>query len=444
VLRELQSIEHEAGKSDARLARLRLRGPSADSAPALRGGAPLARLVPPEVHWLEQRLQPLCGAARLLPALTPENGAVERERLIAALERGEPLEPAFRHAPTRVPADGFRLLDSLRRMAADLPGEGLYRAKLDEVELDLMLIEAIGQPRLVRRLAARRYGDGDTIAPTAQGPMPLRRCARMILDALAPSSEPRELPATGVPGSLGSLVHELAAACGIEVQVRVDPRLSAGAATGEHTVFVAARRFGRNEARRLAVHEVLGHLLCAANGRRQPLRLLEWGTADSFVDQEGVALLAEEAAGLLDSTRLRTLAGRIVAADCMHRGASFAETSRRLHREEGFAPAEAIAIAERAYRGGGVARDVAYLLGWLRVHAAISAGEATLDELRAGRLSLSALPEVRALRELGYAREAALRPNFSRSFLSTSSGTSPRRSPPNDAASLIRLELTKK
>jgi len=157
-----------------------------------------------------------------------------------------------------------------------------------------------------------------------------------------------------------------------------------------------------------------------------------------------VALLAEEAAGLLDNTRLRTLAGRIVAADCMHRGASFAETSRRLHREEGFAPAEAIAIAERAYRGGGVARDVAYLLGWLRVHAALSAGEATLDELRAGRLSLSALPEVRALRAQGYAREAALRPNFSRSFFSTSSGTTPRKSPPNDAASLIRLELTKK
>ena len=444
MLRELQSAEQEAHES-----------PAGDAQAPAR--SVVARLVPPQLRWLEQQLEPLCGAARLLPALTPENGAVERQRLIAGLEHGEALEPAFRHAPSRVPSDAFRALDALRRVAADLPGERLYRAKLDEIELDLMLIEAVGctapalrggasvgDPRRVRRLAARRYGDGDTIAPTAQGPMPLRRCARMILDALPPSSEPRELPPTGVPGSLGTLVHELAAACGIEVRVRVDPRLSAGAATGEYTVFVAARRFGRNEARRLAVHEVLGHLLCAANGRRQPLRLLEWGTADSFIDQEGVALLAEEAAGLLDAVRLRTLAGRVVAADCMHRGASFAETSRRLHRDEGFAPAEAIAIAERAYRGGGVARDVSYLLGWLRVHAALSAGEATLDELRAGRLSLSALPDVRELRAQGYAREAALRPNFSRSFFSTSSGTTPRKSPPNDAASLIRLELTKK
>lgn len=429
MLRELRSEEREARDSV-------VPAPS----PELAALTPAPR----ELTWLEERLQPLCSTARLLPALTPENGAAERARLITALERNEALEPCFRNAPTRVPADAFRLLDGLRRVAAEVPGSSLYRAKLDELELDLMLIEAIGHPRFVRRLAARRYGDGDTLAPTAQGPMPLRRCARMILDQLPPSSEPRELPPTGAPGSIGDLVHELAQACGIEVRVRVDPRLSAGAATGERTVFVAARRFGRNEARRLAVHEVLGHLLCAANGRQQPLRLLEWGTADSFVDQEGVALLAEEAAGLLDSTRLRTLAGRVLAADCMHRGASFAETARRLSREEGFTASESIAIAERAYRGGGVARDVAYLLGWLRVHAALEAGEATLDELRAGRLSLSALPEVRALRAQGYARGAALRPNFSRSFFSTSGGTTPRKSPPSDAASLIRLELTKK
>ena len=67
---------------------------------------------------------------------------------------------------------------------------------------------------------------------------------------------------------------ELAAGVGLAVEVRVEPRLSAGAATGERTVFIAARRFGRNEARRLAVHEVFGHLLAAANGREQPLRLL--------------------------------------------------------------------------------------------------------------------------------------------------------------------------
>ena len=128
----------------------------------------------------------------------------------------------------------------------------------------------------------------------------------------------------------------------------------------------------------------------------------------------------------------------------MHRGASFAECSRTLCRDEGFSAQEAVVITERAYRGGGVARDTSYLLGWLRVHDALRRGEASPDELRIGRVSLDALPELRVLRAQGYVRGADLRPNFSRNLFSHSSGTTPRRSPPSDAASLIRLELRKK
>jgi hypothetical protein len=162
------------------------------------------------------------------------------------------------------------------------------------------------------------------------------------------------------------------------------------------------------------------------------------------VDQEGVALYLEEQAGVMDTARLRTLAARVLAADLMHSGASFAETARKLYRDESFSAVEAIAIAERAYRNDGVARDAGYLLGWLRVHDALARGTASLHELQLGRVSLEALPEIRALQRAGYVREPLLRPNFSRSFFSTKSGTTPLRSPPSDAASLIRLELTKK
>ena len=398
------------------------------------------------VRRFELRMHALCTASRLLPALTAENGASERERLIAELSRGGAPVPDFHLPPRRVPRSAFRLLDELRGEAAELAGSDLYLQKLEELELDLMMLDTLGRPRMVRPLAARRYGTGATLAETALGPLPLSRCAREILDRIEPASEPCEVAASG-PGSLAALVESYAGEAGLEVRVRVEPRLSAGAATGERTVFLAARRFGRNEARRLAVHEVFGHLLSAANGRAQPIRLLQWGTAGSFVDQEGVALYMEEVAGVLDGPRLRTLAARVLAADMMHAGATFADTARKLHGDEGFSAAEAVAIAERAYRGGGVARDVAYLLGWLRVHHALAAGEASLDELRCGRVSLSALPVLRELSRAGYARGPAFRPvlpNFSRSLRSTSSGTTPLRSPPSDAASLIKLELTKK
>jgi uncharacterized protein (TIGR02421 family) len=401
-----------------------------------------------EVRRFELRLQALCNAVRLLPALTPGNAASERSRLIGCLERDEPTIPAWQARFPRVPSSAFRLIDELRPETSNLPGADLYRKKLDELELDLLILDVVGKPRLVRPLSVRRYGTGSSLAPTDSGPLSLAHCARRILDSTPASTEPRDVLAEGGQGSLAGMVKSLAQRIGLEVRVRIDPRLSAGAATGERTVFLAAREFGRMEARRFAVHEVFGHLLSAANGRAQPLRLLDWGTADSFADQEGLALYMEELAGVLDGSRLRTLAGRVLAADAMHAGASFEQTARRLRRDEGFASAEAIAISERAYRGGGVARDVSYLLGWLRVRGAVATGEASLDELHNGRVSLAALPEIRALQAQGYVQGPRFRapavPNLSRNFFSTKSGTTPRRSPPSDAASLIRLELTKK
>jgi uncharacterized protein (TIGR02421 family) len=398
------------------------------------------------VRRFEDDMSALCTMARILPAVTAGNGASERERLVAVLAQGGMPVPSFEQTRRRVAATTLRALDALKREAEALPGASLYRAKLDELELDLLLLDALGTPRMVRPLSARRFGTGATLAPTANGPVPLARCARIILDRIIAQPEPRVVPAEGASDSLAALVRQLARSLGLQVTVQVEPRLTAGAATGEHTVFIAARCFGRVEAKRLAVHEVLGHLLVAANARAQQLGLLRWGTADAFADQEGLALHMEESFGVMDGSRLRTLAGRVVATDLMHAGASFGEAARRLQRNEDFSPAEAISIAERAYRGGGVARDVAYLLGWLRVHDALANGEASLDELRMGRVSLQALPALRVLAREGYVSGPLVRPafgNLSRSLRSTISGTTPFRSPPSEATSLIRLELTK-
>lgn len=186
-------------------------------------------------------------------------------------------------------------------------------------------------------------------------------------------------------------------AAGLEVDVRVEPRLGAGAAAGDRTVFVASRAFGRHECVRLVAHEVLGHAVAAANGATHPLRIVELGTAGSFADQEGVAIALEEEAGALDAFRWRVLAARVVATDRMHAGASFGETALSLHRDHGLPADLAVVTAERAYRGGGVARDAGYLAGYLRVRAALDRGDATLDELRMGRVSLASLEALRAL-----------------------------------------------
>ena len=229
---------------------------------------------------------------------------------------------------------------------------------------------------------------------------------------------------------------------GLHIAVRVDPDLIANAAVGERTVFIADRRFGAREARRLATHEVYGHLVSAFNGRTQVLGVLAIGTAGSYGDQEGVAIYLEELAGLLTPSRQRTLAGRLLATHAMHAGVSFGDAARALVSEHGFSAAGAVTLCERAFRAGGIARDAVYLTSWLRVRRAVLDGETHLGELQLGKISLSALPEVRRLVREGLVTHPIYLSNLARSLGSTGAGTRPDTSPPSLATSLTRLDAT--
>jgi hypothetical protein len=309
-------------------------------------------------------------------------------------------------------------------------------------------------------LSARRYGTGHevvtfsaTAAPPSRGaaePRPessvsVGVLAQQLLTQLLPCDMgPRVLPAAGAPGqpSVASLVLRAAAGIGLDPSVRVEPRLSSLAATGERTVFLSSRMYSLHEARRLVAHEVFGHLVVAANARAQPLRLLSVGLASSFADQEGVSLYLEAALGLMSSERLRILGARVLATQWLHAGASFGESARRLYVDCQLPADTAIMTAERAYRGGGVARDAGYLAGFLRVRAAVTAGRASLDELRRGRVTLEHVQRLRELERDGWLSAPRYRPSLALSRSLTFGGTSSDTSPPSDAASLTMLELT--
>lgn len=400
--------------------------------------------IPRALREADALLARVAEVARLLPALTATNAVAERARLVASIVAGEAPVPRWSLRTRRVGRDLWRLLELARARVRGEPIEALYLERIDELELELALIDALGEPRRVRPLAARRFGTGARPVPTAGGPIPVARIARVLLETLAHREEARVVPACDAPGrpSLAALMHATARAAGIVIEVKVEPRLTAGAATGDRTVFLADRNFGRREALRFAVHEVLGHAVAAANARDQPLRLFEIGTAGAFDAQEGLALHLEERAGVLDAYRLRTLAARVLATDRMHAGASFGETARWLYREHSFSALDSVAIAERAYRGGGVARDVGYLHGWLVVRAAVSAGAPSLDVLRAGRIGLPTARMLPALVEAGLARAPRYRPSLAESLFATDAGTSWETSPPSIAASLTMLDET--
>ena len=363
---------------------------------------------------LDFRLRRIGDVARLLPALTARNGARERGRLIEALRRDEPLRPEWDLARRRIEPAVWNMLAESRALAEESVARELYLARLDELELELTMIESLGDARAVRAMAARRFGTGMETVRLDTEAVELRELADRILAEVESAPEECTVPADAPSGvSLAGIVRAVARAAGLEVEVKVEPRLVANAAAGDRTVYLAARSFGAREARRLAVHEVLGHLVAAANGRAQPLGLLALGTAGSFADQEGLALHLEEVTGLMDGSRLRTLAARVWITVRLHQGARFGESVRTLHRDHGFSASEAIALGERAYRGGGVARDACYLRGWTRVRGAVAEGM-SVDELRWGKVGVDDVPTLRELHRHGVLRPPTFCPETPR------------------------------
>lgn len=386
----------------------------------------------------------IADVARLLPALTADNASEERARLVDQLERGHTPVPDWTLPRRRVERDLFRTVELARARVSGLPAESLYLARLEELELELAMIDALGKPKRIRPISARRFGTGRTVVELSDGPVELAHIAERLLRTVPHAEERRVVPPVAPPGtfSLAALMLTVAHSAGLSIDVKVEPRLSAGAATGDRTVFLADRLFGQRESLRFAVHEVLGHAVAAANARDQPIRLFELGTAGSFSAQEGICLCLEEQAGVLDAYRLRVIAARVLATDRMHQGAPFGATARWLYRDHGFSAADSVNVSERAYRGGGVARDVGYLRGWLLVRAALAAGEATVDHLRIGRVGLDVARALPELIEAGLARPPRYRPSLSRSLTAAERGTSRETSPPSIAASFTMLEET--
>ncbi len=391
---------------------------------------------------LDVALRRLHDTARLLVGSTTHSDPAERQRLTNCVARGEHAKPRWEWCPASVDQRVWRELGRARELAAASDSPDLYLPRLEELEIELLLLESLGCGKQVRPMAARLFGTGDERLFPNEKHTALD-AAHEILANTSLEQEPKTVPAASTEGiNLRDLMLDFARHVGLHIAVRVDPGLIANAAVGERTVFIADRHFGAYEARRLATHEVYGHLVSAFNGRTQALGVFAVGTAGSYGDQEGVAIYLEELAGLLDSCRQRTLAGRLLATHAMHAGVSFGDAARTMVTEHDFSPACAVTLCERAFRAGGIARDAVYLTGWLRVRRAVSRGEANLVELQVGRVSLGALPEVRRLAREGLVSQPVYSSNLARSLGRTGAGTRLATLPPSLATSLTRFDAT--
>ena len=156
-------------------------------------------------------------------------------------------------------------------------------------------------------------------------------------------------------------------------------------------------RVPENRLPALLQHEIGIHLLIHHNGKTQPLKILRYGLPGHEETQEGLAIFAEYLVGGLNPSRLRILAGRTVAVHHLVEGACFIDLFRILHRNHGFDRRTAFRIAMRAFRGGGLTKDVLYLRGALGLIDYLRTG-GDLDILFLGRTHTRHAPIIQELR----------------------------------------------
>ena len=325
-----------------------------------------------ETRWTARIDEALARAAsqiQLLAAFTPTNATTERARLLDLAERRRPLVPAWTYEPAST-GDAEPLLEAALRALETLGNDSLalvYRARAEELLLEAELVHAAGT-RDVSLLASKRY------APTSLA-------AAKAADVLATAWSKERTEERGEriasdsdhPKSLLSLIKREVGRRALPFRVIVHAALSSLAATGDGVILVTrGREISAEASERTALHEIEGHVLPRTRAQKQSLGIFRVATARGVDQQEGLALVFEERAGFLVGARRRDLALRAKAVSAMRDGADFAEVVRALVDRHGASASDAVAIAERVFRGSdgkhaGLGRESVYLESFVAI-----------------------------------------------------------------------------
>ncbi|MGC1274733.1 MAG: tyrosine/phenylalanine carboxypeptidase domain-containing protein [Planctomycetaceae bacterium] len=197
-----------------------------------------------------------------------------------------------------------------------------------------------------------------------------------------------------------------------DADVVVSDGVASGLMVAQDRLYISeSARLRRERLMPLLHHEIGTHLLTYFNGRRQPLGLMYAGLAGYEPLQEGLAVLAEFLAGGLTASRLRTLAGRVLAVRSMTDGASFVEAFQQLHTGHDFSPRVAFTTVLRAFRAGGLTKDAIYLRGFQELLDYLRGGH-DVEPLYVGKIGLHHVPYVRELRRRGVLCPPGVLPRF--------------------------------
>jgi uncharacterized protein (TIGR02421 family) len=359
---------------------------------------------PPELRpsdlAIDRELADTASSIRFLLDVTPVN-LIEARRTFVS----DGATPDFVYGPLADdPAVTESRLEAIEiDSVEDVTLAQILTSKRRELEMQLRMLRNRGSEKFLE-LSLQLYGPvspallGEAEALLAQIPPPQRESGDRIDAATFARLAEAEL----------DLYRAGHADLAVHVEVRDD---SSGVMVSNGDLLIAPTAVvPSHRVHALLQHEIGTHVVTHVNGSCQPLRLLGVGLAGCDETQEGLAVLAEFLAGGLTARRLRQLAARVVAVHQMCTGEPFATVHRNLV-ETGVSRREAFTITMRVFRSGGLTKDAVYLRGLRDVVAYVGAGS-DLDVLWLGKMAISDVPSIVALRARGVLVDPVLLPRY--------------------------------
>ena len=315
--------------------------------------------------------------------------------------------PVFRYRPIDVD------ITSLKRALYAAPVErvedptlaAIFSEKQRELSLKLDLLSDRLSDRFVHT-GVSLYGDvsQDTVA-----------IAKRVLEQLPPSAKGNGARSVDSQTFAKAAEVELekyrAVLPTMTARVEVREDISSLMVSGGNVLVGASVKVPVRRVEALLQHEVGTHVVTYWNGRAQRLSLLASGLAGHDELQEGLGVMAEHLVAGLTSSRLRTLAGRVLAARSVVDGAEFIDTYRLLNADHGIGSRQAFLIAARVHRGGGLVKDAVYLRGLQQVTDYLADGR-RLETLLAGKISVDHVAVIEELQRRGALTPPPLRPGY--------------------------------
>jgi len=336
----------------------------------------------------DKKLDSVCRRFDFLLSLTPINTDEARKRFF---ESGCEREPEFRYRPLTVDPDAAKrdLYDIDLSILEDPLLERLLVEKRRETDVQLTMLAARNTPGF-QAASILLYG---AVSPE------LLNDAHSILSSVEPEPPRGEtVGARYVAEEARGLIRRYQARDErFDTRVEVRDDVAGLLVSADRLCVSATTEMRGHRVDALLAHEVSVHLLTWCNGASQPLSIFRTGLAGYEGVQEGLGVFAEWAVGGLTATRLRLLAGRVVAVAAMLDGASFIDVFRRLTGDFGFPRKTAFDISMRVFRSGGFAKDSIYLRGFREVVDHVAAGK-SLDPFWLGKIAPHHVEAIEELR----------------------------------------------